>query len=388
MKIKPFICLGIFLYIGCTSHNTLSSGGTDIAVRDASRRLEETLSGSTGTNRNETPAQATKGGVQPRWIIDPYAAYPKDRYIAAVGHAKDRTQAEKAALAALTAIFERSMSSDSTVATDYSEKVRKEKYQRAVQKEIVTVSDNISIRDLIVTAASMDTLIGAEIGNVWEDENGIVYVTAYMDRGKTISIYTDLIRINNLNIENLTVMTAEQKKSFDGYARYKLAALISGINGKYAVVVMQAGGSTASLNLVNADFYNLEALNILRNITVFVNVEGDYNNRIEYAFSKILNSEGLRTQKNNSPYTLKAALNLSEINFPNSNNKFCHYTISANLTENATGSVFLQFNHNDRVGHLTYEGAAARAVTVVERIINEQYSAMLRECLAELLPRE
>ena len=98
MKRKLFLCLSVFLYIGCISHNTLSSGGTDIAVRDASRRLEEALSGSTGTNstgtsRNDAPPQAVKGGAQPRWIIDPYAAYPKDRYIAAVGHAKDRTQA-------------------------------------------------------------------------------------------------------------------------------------------------------------------------------------------------------------------------------------------------------------------------------------------------------
>ncbi|GHV01751.1 hypothetical protein FACS189485_00680 [Spirochaetia bacterium] len=356
-----------------------SKGNADAAARDAVARLEDALAGKSSAGTVKAPPQASRGGAEPAWVMDPYRLYSRDRYMAAVGFAPNRSEAEKKALAALAALFGQSVKADFSAATMYSE---------AVSKGIISVSENTSIRDQVATAASMDSLMGAEIGNVWDDAKGTVYAAAYMDREKTIVIYTELIRSNQRNIDELTDMSPAEKNSFDGIARYRLAASMAGINAKYANVISQAGGSASSLNLKSADSYSLEASAIQKAITVVVTVEGDRANRIRDAFAKALQGEGLRTRGNNPPYELEVSISLGEVSFPNNNNKFCRYVASANLIENETGTVLISFNVADREGHATYEGAQTAAYTAIEREIAEKYPATLKEYLASLLPQK
>ena len=356
------------------------SADMDAVLRDTAQRLETTLGGNNSSLSNQTPpVQVTRGGTQPRWVDDPYTAYARDRYVAAVGSAATRDEAQRKALAALVAIFGQSVRSDFSAVTMYTE---------AVQRGIVTVSENNRVRDEITTAASMDTLVGAEIGNVWDNGRGTVYAAAYMVKERTISIYSDLIILNNRNIELLTAMSDTEKNTFNGYARYKLAAFISGINFAYSNVISMSGGSAASLNIRSADSLNLEASNIVKNITVAVNVNNDRSDRIQDAFAGVLASESLRTRGNNPLYTLEVRLDMGEVTFPNNRNIFCRFTVSANLVENATGAVLFPFNFSDRAGHSTYANAEAGALTLMERTITERYPAALRDYFASLLPRD
>jgi len=349
---------------------------TDTSLEDIIQRIENTI-GTGNTIPNSPPTQITQGGTQPRWVNDPYAVYARDRYFAAVGSAENRDEAQKKALAALVAIFGQSVRSDFTAVTMYTE---------AVHRGIVTVSEKTSVRDEVSTAASMDTLIGAEIGNIWDNGRGTVYAAAYMEKAKIISIYSDLIMLNNHNIELLTTMSDTEKNTLDGYARYKLAALISTINSNYSNLISLAGGSTAALNIRSANFFNLEASNIIKNITVAINVNNDVSNRIQDAFASALTAEGLRTRGNNPLYTLEVRQDMSEVTFPNNSYIYCRFTVSANLVENATGAVLFPFNFTDREGHTTYANAWANALTLIERTIAEKYPDALREYLASLLP--
>ena len=350
------------------------------AADDATRRLEEALAGGSaaGTGQNAAPVQTTRGGTRPNWISNPYAAFPRDRYIAVVGTAANRNDAERRAFAALVAFFSQSVQADLAVATVYSE---------AVSNGIINVSENTQVREIIVTAASLDNLIGAEIGNVWDDGRGTVYALAYVDRARTAAIYTEIILINQRNIDNLIAMSTAEKNTFDGYARYKLASLIAGMNAQYANIVTLSGASNVSLNLSSADALLLEASNIIRNISVGINVIGDRNNRVRDAFAKALSGEGLRTQGNNTPYVLEVSINMSETTFPGNSIIFCRYTLSANLIERATGSVLFTFSVSDREGHSTYEAAQTTALIVMERTIAERYPVLFREYLAALQPR-
>ena len=353
------------------------SSDADAAARDAARRLDEALRGGS-TAQTAAPPQTTRGGAEPRWVNDPYSAFSRDRYIAAVGHGPNRAEAEARAFAALTSIFGQSIQSDFEVATMYSE---------AVSRGVLTVSENTQIRDTVVTAASMDALIGAEIGSVWDSGRGIVYALAHLNRERTIAAYSEMVRLNLANIERLTAMSAAQRNTFDGYARYLLAAIISGINTQYANVVAQAGGPSASaLNLTNTNALSLEATNIIRNITVGVQVQGDRNNRVRDAFATVLSGEGLRTQGNNPPYTLTVSVDLSEAHFPNNPNVFCRFVVSANLVERSTGAVLLPFNLSDRSGHANFDGAVNAALIQIERQINQRYPPVFREYIAGLLP--
>jgi hypothetical protein len=262
-------------------------------------------------------------------------------------------------------------------------------YSEAVSKGIVSSSEAANIRDSVSTRASLDTLVGAEIGSVWDDARGTVYAIAYLNKERAVAVYGNMIQTNLKNIEKLTAMTAAEKNTLDGYARYRLAAIIAGINAKHAVVLAQCGGPTAeSLNLPGADTLNIEASAIIKNVTVIVTVKGDSNNRIRDAFTKALSGEGLRTRGNSPPYTLEVDVNLSEAVFANNPNKFCRFTVSAELIENATDSVLLPFSLTDRAGHSTYEAAQNAALLEAEKQIGEKYPAVFREYLEGLLPKK
>jgi hypothetical protein len=182
-------------------------------------------------------------------------------------------------------------------------------------------------------------------------------------------------------------MNAAQKNTFDGYARYKLAALLAGMNAQYAAIVSLAGGQAASLNLTGADTLILEAANIIKNISVGFAVKGDSSNRVRDAFAKVLSNEGLRTQGNNPPYILEISIDMGEARFPNNAFIFCRYTASANLVERATGSALFTFNFTDREGHATYAEAQNRAYLAIEKTIGEKYPGAFRGYLAALLPQ-
>jgi hypothetical protein len=378
---KNCILLFVFLPIFSLPLFAQTLADYQAAADDATRRLEEALSGGSAAGKKQTVStevQTTKGGTRPRWVTNPYSDFSKKLYIAAVGTAKNRTDAEKQAFASLITFFGQSVKSDYAVASAYSE---------AITNGIVSVSEKTEVREIIVTAASLDNLIGAEIGNVWEDASGNVYALAYVEKERTVLIYTQLIRINQNNIENLVSMSDTQKNTFDGYARYKLAALLAGTNTEYANIISLAGGSTSSLDLTGADAFVLEAANIIKNISVGFNVKKDSNNRVRDAFAKVLSNEGLRTQGSNPPYILEINIDMGEAKFPDNSFIFCRYTISANLIEKATGAVLFPFNFTDREGHTTYAEAQNRAFASIEKIINEKYPDAFREYLAALLPQ-
>jgi len=382
---KPAVLTAVLFFITNTIYAQSANSMEELA-RDALRRLDEALSGmaaATATAANaspQNPAQSTRGGQEPSWVLDPYTVYPRDRYLAAIGFASNRAEAEKKALAALSAIFGQSIQADFSAVTMYSE---------AVSKGIVSSSETTNIRDTISTSTSFDTLVSAEIGNFWDDGRGTVYAIAYLDKERAVAVYGNMIHSNLKNIEKLTAMTPAEKNTLDGYARYKLAALIAGINAKHADLIAQCGGPTAaSLNLPGADVLNMEASNIIKNVTVIVSVNSDSNNRLRDAFSKVISAEGLRTRGGSPPYTLEVNVDMSEVSFPNNNNRFCRFTVSAELIENSTDSSLLPFSFTDRVGYPTYEGAQAAAFMQAEKLIGEKYPAVLRTYLEGLLPKK
>jgi hypothetical protein len=356
-------------------------------VDEAIRRLEEALTGgSWGSRQSSTPeavqsaapsgtpvqpvVQETRGGQQPFWVENPYTMYPRNDYITAVGTARNRREAEQNAFSSLAATFGQDIVSSYTSSTIYTE---------AITGRSVSFTDDTKILETIYTAAKLDSLIGAEIRNVWDNGQGIIFALACMDRRKTTEIYTQLILLNQFNINNLTGMTDAEKNTFDGYSRYKIASVIAALNRQYANIISVAGGSISLLNLSDTDSLELEASNILKNITITLNVKGDNANRVQHAFTRIVNNEGLRVQAGNSPYLLEVTLTLNDINIPNNRNSFCEYVITANFIENLTGAVLLSYNESNMVSDLSYDRAANRAINMVERLINEHFSVLFKE---------
>jgi len=95
------------LLAGTVCAQSTSSADAQAQARDALRRLDDALSGKptalpqnpaapAAAAQSKAPAaapaaaQSTRGGKEPSWVMDPYAAYPRSDYVAAVGFAPNR----------------------------------------------------------------------------------------------------------------------------------------------------------------------------------------------------------------------------------------------------------------------------------------------------------
>jgi hypothetical protein len=300
--------------------------------------------------------------------------------VAASGYGADRGNAEKNALAALTAVFGQSVQAELKTLTAYSE---------AVLNGAVNVSNNTSVQNAVKTSAEMDALVGAELRDVWYDGKGIYYAVAVMDRAKTAVLYRDMILSNERLINDLVVLPEGEKNSLEGVSRYQLAALIADTNRVYANVLSLANRGSGGIDpgtLKQGDHYRLEAMNIARNIPVTVRVSGDRADRIRGAFASAISGAGFRSGGTNARYVLDVTVAFEEVLFPNQPNKFTRYVVNANLTDTLGGAVLLPYTINGREGHLSLAEAENRAVTAAERRINESYGEALSAYLSTRLP--
>ena len=331
------------------------------------------------------PAQKTQtqsaGPDRPRpvWVDTPDLYYSKQRYVSAVGFGSDRNQAERDALAKLTGVFGQSVQAELTTILNYSE---------AVKSGAIQVEENNTVQNAITTSAEMDTLVGAEINDVWYDGKELYYAAAVMEKEKTSALYADLIKSNERIISNLVNMNAEEKNTLDGYSRFLLAGTIADANRVYANVLTIVG-NTRGINpaeMKKGEDYRIEAAAIVRNIPIGVSVSGDRGGRIKGAFSKALSAAGFRSGGDNSRYMINAVYTMSEVALPGQTNKFVRYQLNGALTDTAEGnSVLVSYDASGREGHLTLPEAEERALRAAESKIPGDFEAVLRNYLSSLV---
>jgi len=331
---------------------------------------------------SSSPQQTTvnTGKNKPAWVDSVESVYKRSQYVAAVGYAGGRDMAEKNALANLTAIFGQSIKADQTITNTY---------QEAVKNGVTTGwTDSIDAQNTIKTSSSMDTLIGAEIKEVWHDtKSNVYYAVAVMEKTKTAVLYTDMINANQNMIKNLTAMSQTEKNSMEGFSRYQFAAVTADINISYGNV-LKIIDAPVPPGLVKGDEYRLEAQNIAKTIPVGINVKNDKAGRIQGAFAKALSDIGFRSGGGNSRYVLDVNISVSPVDLPSNTNKFARIELGANLTDTSVKSVLLPYNFNSREGHTTAAEAENRAYLAAERKIGEEYKDILITYLSQLLPKK
>ena len=324
-----------------------------------------------------SPSAASKG--QPDWVRDPYTKYDKQTNVAAVGSATDRQAAEKSALGALVAIFGQEIQVDERVSVVYKEAVR--------SGVTANWSEDTRVDNTISTSTGMDTLIGAEIGEVWLDaKNNTYYAVAVLNKTKAAMTYRDLVSSNQAMINKLTNMTTAEKNTFEGFARYQFAATVADINTTYVNLLSHIGAPLQGIK--KGDDYRLEAAEITKTIPVTLRVQNDRSSRIQGAFAKALSGFGFRTGGNNSRYVLNVNVVSSPVTIANNSNKWTRIEVTANLTDSSTNTVLVPYTFNLREGHTSQEEADNRAIIATERKINSDYANMLNDFLSQLLPKK
>ncbi|MDR3283995.1 MAG: LPP20 family lipoprotein [Treponema sp.] len=319
-----------------------------------------------------TACQSRVSQGEPAWVLAPDSVYNPNQYLAAVGYGRDRASAEKGAIAALTGLFGQSVEAEINLETQASEKT--------VNNRPGLSSESTALSTAIKTTAELDSLVGAEIANVWYDRKTTYYAVAVMEKAKATVLYTQKIRENQRLIDGLTNLSGDKKNTLDGYSRYQRAAAIADENRIYGNILTVIGSPVSALSKGND--YRLEAVNIAQNIPIGVIVTGDRENRITGAFSSALSQAGFRSGGNNSRYVLEVTVSLSSVEYPNQANKFFRYEISANLMDTAEDTVLLPFSSNGREGHPDSSEAKNRAVAAAEKKIASVFGQALGEYLS------
>jgi hypothetical protein len=337
-----------------------------------------------GSSLSSTSQQAAAvvntSRTKPAWVDSVESVYRRAQYVAAVGYASDRAMAEKNGFANLAGFFGQSIFADQTITNTYRE---------AVKNGVTSGwTDDINMENTIRTTASLETLAGADIKEIWHDtRNNVFYAAAVMEKTKAAQVYTDMITANQNMIKNLIAINQAEKNSMEGFSRYQFAAAVADINITYGNVLKLIDAPVPA-GLVKGDEYRLEAQNIAKAIPVGITIKNDKAGRIQGAFAKALSDIGFRSGGNNSRYILDVNISVSPVDLPNNTNKFARIELGANLTDTSAKSVLLPYNFNSREGHATAAEAENRAYSVAERKIGEEYKDILFTYLSQLLPKK
>ena len=338
-----------------------------------------------GTSRPGVPGTTTPGQSafdsldRPIWLDSPETVYNRNQYVHGVGHGNSREQAQRSALAALTAYFGQSIQIDQTVTNTYYEAIR--------SGNIADYTDDLAIQNTIRTQSSLDSLIGAEIRGNWHDaRNNQHYSIAVMEIAQATSIYSEMIRSNQTMINNLTNMNTTEKNSLRGYSRYLFAGVVADINVTYSNLLTVLGMPSPN-EMSNGNSYRLEAQNIAGTIPIAVMVYNDRANRIQGAFTKAFTEMGFRTGGNNPQYICEVDITISPVDLGNNQNTFIRLELSANLKDELTDAVIFTWSFNERHGHLNASEAENRAFSSAENKIAAEYKDYMSEYLSKLIDK-
>jgi hypothetical protein len=319
-----------------------------------------------------------QAGKEPGWVTDPYKKYDRQTNVAAVGGGGSREAAEKNALGGLVAIFGRSIQVDEKVSLSYREAVK--------NGAIAKWSENTTVDTVVSSQMGMDSLVGAEIGEVWFNGKGEYWAVAALNKAKAVQVYSGMVKSSLTVIENLVNVPEAEFYTLDGFSRFRLAAVIADLTAGYANLLSFIGAPVNGLK--SGDDYRLQALNIARAIPVGLNVRNDRSGRIEGAFAKALSDLGFRSGGSNSRYMLAVNVITVPVVISGNGNKFTRIELLANLADLNTGTVLLPYSFSDRQGHITQTEADNRAYAAAERRINEEYSGLFNDFLIGMLSKK
>jgi len=318
---------------------------------------------------------AAPRAAQPEWTSGGlHDRYNSHMFLTAVGHGNTRQAAEMDAFRQLVTIFGVDVQADARHAEAY--------------RSIGAISRHeVEFGSEIVLGAGMDNLIGARIGERWDDGRGSHFALATLNRAEATRIYSEMIRANQELIANLTTFASPaERNTLGGFSRYQFAAVIADMNASYAAVLSAVGSPQHAQGLRTGDDFRREMQGIANAIPIGINVNNDRAGRLQGAFAAAFTEFGFRTGGTNPRYVLNVNVVLQPTEH-SGRNVFARMELTANLVDTVTGAVLLPYTFNIREGHTIQSEAENRTFISAERRINDEYREMLSDYLSQLLPR-
>lgn len=304
----------------------------------------------------------------PEWITLPSGVYPAEKYMNGTGSGTNRETAELEAVKNLSSVFGQTVKSNTAAS---------KKMERALSEGKVSFSSAENLQQNITSQIEAENLIGIEIAEYFYNKpEKKWYAVAILDREKASAVYQEYIEKNDAAARKAIKESEKNPGTFYGYSEICFAAEIASENDKLVknlTVIDFESGSEISKKIVSLQNTQLTKKKFAENITIYVQISGDKDNKIKSAFQDIFSKYGFKTSPSKKEkYNLEGKYS-SEIS-QKGKITYCVYTLDLDFSDALQAESLFAINLKGREGSLSESDATNRTYRTLEKDIGTQFS--------------
>lgn len=304
----------------------------------------------------------------PRWITLPSDVYPAEKYMNGTGSGKNRETAELEAVRNLSSVFGQTVKSNTAAS---------KKMEQALSEGKVSFSSAENLQQNITSQIEAENLIGIEIAEYFYNKpEKKWYAVAILEREKTTAVYQKYIEKNDAAVRKAIKESEKNPGTFYGYSEICFAAEIASENDKLVknlTVIDFESGSEISKKIVSLKNTQLTKKKFAENITIYVQISGDKDNKIKSAFQDIFSKYGFKTSPSKKEkYNLEGKYS-SEIS-QKGKIIYCVYSLDLDFSDVLQAESLFAINLKGREGSLSESDATNRTYRALEKDIGTQFS--------------
>lgn len=304
----------------------------------------------------------------PKWITLPSGVYPAEKYMNGTGSGTNRETAALEAVRNLSSVFGQTVKSNTAAS---------KKMERALSEGKVSFSSAENLQQNITSQIEAENLIGIEIAEYFYNKpEKKWYAVAILEREKTAAVYQKYIEKNDEAVRKAIKESEKNPGTFYGYSEICFAAEIASENDKLVknlTVIDFESGSEISKKIVSLQNTQLIKKKFAENITIYVQISGDKDNKIKSAFQDIFSKYGFKTSPSKKEkYNLEGKYS-SEIS-QKGKIIYCVYSLDLDFSDVLQAESLFAINLKGREGSLSESDATNRTYRTLEKDIGTQFS--------------
>lgn len=304
----------------------------------------------------------------PKWITLPSGVYPAEKYMNGTGSGTNRETAALEAVRNLSSVFGQTVKSNTAAS---------KKMERALSEGKVSFSSAENLQQNITSQIEAENLIGIEIAEYFYNKpEKKWYAVAILEREKTAAVYQKYIEKNDAAVRKAIKESEKNPGTFYGYSEICFAAEIASENDKLVknlTVIDFESGNEISKKVVSLQNTQLAKKKFAENITIYVKISGDRDNKIKSAFQDIFSKYGFKTSPSKKEkYNLEGKYS-SEIS-QKGKITYCVYSLDLDFSDVLQAESLFAINLKGREGSLSESDATNRTYRTLEKYIGTQFS--------------
>lgn len=304
----------------------------------------------------------------PEWITLPTSVYPSEIYMNGTGSGINRETAELDAVRNLSSVFGQTVKSNN---------VASKKMEQALSAGKVSFSSTENLQQNITSQIEAENLIGIEIAEYFYNKSEKKwYAIAILERKKTADIYQDYIEKNDAAIRQAIKESEKNPGTFYGYSEICFATEIAAENDKLVknlTVIDFEKGNEISKKVVSLQKLQLDKKKFAEDISIYVKILGDKDNKIKSAFQDIFSKYGFKTSSSKKEKYILQGKYSSEISAKRKIT-YCVYSLDLDFSDDLQAKSLFAINFKGREGSISESDAINRTYRVLEKDIETQFS--------------